>query len=211
MFLKPGSSLSEKFSDAVDFLIVNFLYVLFCLPVFTIGAAQCALYETSFSYLNYQESGARIFLRAFKNNFRSITPIYLLLLALAVFLLFDLYIVVTHEIILYKLMCIVLAFIFVVFAFVTTQLFLVHSRFVCTKKQLFVNAILISLAHPLRTIIIGLLNLFPWMLLALDPHIFFSVLPVFILAYHALASYFSAKCMQKPFLKYEDQVKGHDE
>ena len=68
-----------------DILTLNFLYLFFSIPLFTIGAAQAGLY-TGFRVLLDPEddsSCAAAFLRGFKNGFTVITPVWLLLTAVA--------------------------------------------------------------------------------------------------------------------------------
>ena len=63
-----------------DLMILNFLYLICCIPVFTIGAAQAGMF-TGLRILTDPEddsSAAAAFLRGFKNGFGKITIAWLI-------------------------------------------------------------------------------------------------------------------------------------
>ena len=62
----------------VDLVILNIVYLLFCLPIVTIGAATSALYYVTVRMADQTYvSPVRDFWKGFRNNFRAITPIWL--------------------------------------------------------------------------------------------------------------------------------------
>lgn len=66
----------------VDLVILNTLYLLFCLPVFTIGAATSALYYVTVRMADKTYvSPLRDFWKGFRDNFKAITPVWLAALA----------------------------------------------------------------------------------------------------------------------------------
>lgn len=65
----------------VDLVILNILYLLFCLPVFTIGAATSALYYVTVRMADKTYvSPFRDFWKGFRDNFKAITPVWLMVL-----------------------------------------------------------------------------------------------------------------------------------
>ena len=132
-----------------DLIILNFIYLICCLPVFTIGAAQAGLY-TAIRVLNDKEddsSPTAAFFRGFKNGFGTITLSWGLLGIL--FLLSSAAAVFANPMGLPQWLCllpvcIIAAFMSLVPAF--------HSRFGCTAMQLYRNVFLLLLTHPLRSI-----------------------------------------------------------
>ena len=71
----------------VDLVILNMIYFLFCLPVFTIGAATTALYYAAVRMADRTEvRPLRDFWKGFKDNFRAITPVWLAALAYGILL-----------------------------------------------------------------------------------------------------------------------------
>lgn len=85
----------NPFIDAIDmlfhFFILNLVFLITCLPVFTIGTALSSMYyvvikETKGEY-GYV---VRTYLREFKRNFKNGTIAFLLLSAVGIVLLFNL-------------------------------------------------------------------------------------------------------------------------
>ena len=141
-----------------DLIILNILYLLCCIPVFTIGAAQAGLY-TAIRVLNDKEddsSAAAAFFRGFKNGFGTVTLSWGLLAIL--FVIASLAAVFATALGLPKWLgmisvCIIAIFMSLVPAF--------HSRFGCTAMQLYRNVFLLLITHPLRSIAAGALMWVP--------------------------------------------------
>lgn len=73
--------------------LLNFLWFICSLPVFTIGASTTALYYASLKIIRGEESYAgRLFFRSFKENFKQATQLWLILLGIGLFLGADGYI-----------------------------------------------------------------------------------------------------------------------
>ena len=72
---------------------LNLLWLLCSIPIFTIGASTTALYYACLKIIRGEESyPARMFFRAFRENFRQATRIWLILLGVGLFLGADGYI-----------------------------------------------------------------------------------------------------------------------
>ena len=90
-------SYESKFSQLLMKLFyacyLNLLWLLCSLPVFTIGASTTALYYVSLKVVRGEESYVgRLFFRAFRENFRQATVLWLILLGIGLFLGADGYI-----------------------------------------------------------------------------------------------------------------------
>ena len=73
--------------------LLNVLWFVCSLPIFTIGASTTALYYTSLKVLRNEEShAAPMFFRSFRENFRQATVLWLILLGAGAFLGFDIYV-----------------------------------------------------------------------------------------------------------------------
>ena len=70
-------------SQMADLMILNFLFILCSLPFFTAGASLCALFYVLFKMRENEEGYiARSFFKAFKENFKKGTVIWLIMLLL---------------------------------------------------------------------------------------------------------------------------------
>lgn len=66
---------------------LNILWVICCLPVFTVGASTTALFYVTLKIVKNEEGNiTRAFLGAFKENFRQATVIWLILLGAGIVL-----------------------------------------------------------------------------------------------------------------------------
>lgn len=89
-FFNPDSPLMRFMTKVADFMILNILFLVTCLPVFTIGAALTGLYAVTLKMVRDQEGSiAKSYFHAFRQNFRQATLLWLAVLALMVILLLD--------------------------------------------------------------------------------------------------------------------------
>ncbi|MCB5239661.1 YesL family protein [Niallia circulans] len=76
----------------VDVLLLNLIFILFSLPVVTIGASLTALYTVSFKMARGEDPSVwRNFTKAFKKNLKQSSLVWFLLIGIAVILLGDIY------------------------------------------------------------------------------------------------------------------------
>lgn len=76
----------------VDALIINVFWIICCLPIFTIGAATSAMYYTVHKVVFQQRGYTREFWKAFKDNFKNSTIVWIPDALIILFLMSDLYI-----------------------------------------------------------------------------------------------------------------------
>lgn len=85
--LNPNNFLGRTLIWIADMVILNFLYILFCLPVITAGAATSALYYATVRMADGTfNQPLKDFWNGFKDNFRAVTPIWAVALIYGVFL-----------------------------------------------------------------------------------------------------------------------------
>lgn len=76
----PNSPMMQALGKLSDIIICNIMFVLFSLPLFTVGASMTALCRCMMKLIEDTEDAlvARDFWRAFKSNFKQATAIWLL-------------------------------------------------------------------------------------------------------------------------------------
>lgn len=146
-----------------DMIILNLLYVICCLPVFTIGAATSALYYQTMKMSKNEESYAvRGFFEAFRENFRKATPAWLIYLVVGILLTMDLYIapMLGSELIgnIFRCICFFALLIWMIGVSYTFPLF---SKFENTVKNTITNSLLMGIRHLPYTLVILVVNLTP--------------------------------------------------
>ena len=73
-----------------DLILLNILWIICSIPVFTIGASTTAVYYVTLKLARDEDdSTIRSFFRSFKNNFKQATAIWLILLAAGLVLSVD--------------------------------------------------------------------------------------------------------------------------
>ena len=73
-----------------DLIILNILWIVCSIPVFTAGASTTAVYYVTLKLVRDEDdSTIRSFFRSFKSNFKQATAKWLILLAAAIVLDFD--------------------------------------------------------------------------------------------------------------------------
>ena len=134
-----------------DLIILNILFILCCLPVFTIGAAQAGLHTGIKVLLDKEDdtSVSAAFFRGFSTGFGTVTlawGITTLAVALVIYVAVIAYIWGAPI----WLLAIAVAVCLIFQALVP----LYHARFSCTAMQLIRNSWFMLFAHPLRSILV---------------------------------------------------------
>lgn len=197
----PDSKLMISLSRLGDLVVLNFVFILTCLPVFTIGAALTALYTVTFRNLKEWENGLAAYFKAFRDNFKQATVIWLLLLVVGACTLFD--------VMLFRQMTGMLHYLyvpsvilFVLVIFTASYTFPLLSQFNNGNKQTLKNALLMSLGYLPRSLLIGAMNAIPFMLLSFDLLLFMNAAFLWVFLYFSAIAYFNALLLKKVFAPY---------
>lgn len=185
-----------------DLIILNLLFILCSLPVFTIGAAQAGLYTGLKTLLDPEDDTyiSSAFFNGFKTGFGKIT------IAWNILLVADLILgVVTFLSYFYTQSTTSYQFWAAFIALCISLLFhslipLFHARFTCTPWQLIRNAWFLIIAHPLRSLLVGILTWLPVALFfSMNFVTYMTLTPIFILIYYSGSYLFGFSAMKKPF------------
>ncbi len=146
-----------------DVLILNILWLICSIPIFTIGASTTAVYYVTLKLARDDDGYTiRSFFHSFKQNFRQATIIWLILLLTGIILIADLWFVLTANIVPAGTLRILATALFlgllIVWFVVLTYVFPVLARFYGTVRQTITNAFLLSVRYILYTIGIVLID-----------------------------------------------------
>lgn len=197
----PDSKIMQVFARFADLVILNFLYLISCIPVFTIGAANTALYHVCFRMLREEGGVVKPYFRAFRENFKQATVLWLLLLFVGVpaYLYFDKFY--HFESILrygYVLFVSILTLTGLVGGFVFPWL----SRFQNNVPTTLRNAMLLSVGHLPKALVILMVNVLPFGLWIANYDLFLKVSFLWISLYFAAGAYFNANLLRGVFAPY---------
>ena len=209
--LSYDSPLISKVNVLADAMLVNIVFLLCCVPVVTIGAARTALFSVGFRWNNKKDAGVKEFWKAFTKNLKSSILPWLIVLGCGLFLAYDLFVVLENKFPGSMIFLIFCGIALAILLLLQSQMFIFHAKYNCTLRQLFGNAALLVLAHPLRAIFVTVLSVLPLVLFlgALDK--FFAALPLWVLLYYGLEGYLSAGAMRKVYERLENRGQEEDE
>ena len=181
----------------IDSILLSLLFLLCCIPIFTIGAAITSLYYTMLKVIE-NDRGYILpeFFSCFKKNFKQSTCIWLMLLAVYAFLGFD-FIIMKSALSLGDLSgYLYYAFLFLIAIVMTLSLYFFPyiARFEDTTKNLLRNTSMIAILNLPWTLLLALLFAFAWVLIYMCPAISL-VMPIM---YHL----FKVKIIEHIFIKY---------
>jgi uncharacterized membrane protein YesL len=198
------SPLLKFLSRAVDLVILNFLFVLFCIPIFTIGASLTALYSVLLKMVK-EEDGYIIknFILSFKKNFTQSTIIWFIMLAAGGLLLINLLLLGSHS----GVSKMFFASTLVVFATVYLCSFLFIfpyiARYEDTIKRSLLNSLFIGFSNFPYLLLLFILTLVPVIFVFSSSLGFLSGLYFGTFGGFALIAFFTSYIFRKVFSKYE--------
>ena len=204
------SKINQILMFVADLAILNVCFVLCCLPIFTIGPAQAALY-TAVRAINDPEddrSPWKVFFSHFFEGFGTITAAWLIFFVTEIALFFAItrssgYVNVPTFWISMAAMVLVML--------LHAQIPLFHSRFGCSVGQLIRNSFFLCLAHPLRSILVAVLIWAPLVLFLAATNLFLHTSITLILLYYAVVFLLNFMIMKKPFATLIDHYREtHD-
>lgn len=187
-----------------DLLIANALFIICSLPIVTIGASATALYTVTLKQVKKEEGYiTSTFFRAFKNNFKQSTIIWLMMLVAGLILGFNIYLLKNMNIPGEKVIQYLIGFVCLIFIMTSCYVFPLQCKFDNTIKQTIQNALLLSIANFFpRTILIIVLHALPVLVLLISPVMIAYLMPVMIMGGFALIAYLSSKMFYKIFSRY---------
>lgn len=184
-----------------DLVLVNVLWLACCIPIVTIGASAAAMYRVVFDMIEQKDDASvfTAFFHAFRLNWKQATAIWFILLGILLVLGADAWLV-YNNFPAAKTMFYAILFIPVMpTLFTLVYVFPIMSYFENSTVQTLKNALLLSIRHLPLTIVMVVLNAFPFVLLALLPVWFLYFGFLWLLIGFSGIAYINAKLMRPIF------------
>lgn len=193
----PMLQVLNRFASLV---VLNLLCLCTSIPIFTAGAAVTALYDVVFRMdEDWEHKNAAAFFRAFRKNFRQSTLLWLFFLLLILASIVNAMIFSnlggTIGFLLFLLSLAVLCNSLLILAYVFPLL----SQFENTLGNTLKNAVLLSIANLPRTLLMAVLNCFPWVLIFMHLYAFFRLGFLWLTLYFAAAAWVNSRLLKKVF------------
>ena len=201
----PDSKFMEILGRITDLILLNILFLLTCLPIFTMGAAATALYAMCFRLMREEYKGiVKPYFQAFRDNFRQSTLIWLLLLLVVGPGLYYFYVVFSLDSLLQYL-----GFLFVLLALLSAMTasyaFPWISQFENTTAQALKNALILCLSHLPRSFAILVINNLPLIIWFFSPELFVQISFLWVALYFAAAAYMNTGILWPVFKPYRNE------
>lgn len=210
---KSGSKLQRGLETFGNIFLVNILFILFSIPIVTVGASLTAMYTVMLRIVRKEDSvTGRGFVNAFRENFKKATIIWLMLIAACVVIYGELVYVTnfTGPIVQFYS---ILAMVEVVLLVITLPfLFPLVARYDNTVWNTIKNAFLLSVSNLGAWLKVALAWFAPIALSAYYPVLFFSTWYLWIIIGFGLIGFGTSHTINRVFKRaMEQQEKNHSQ
>lgn len=192
-----------------NLICLNVLWLVSCIPVVTAGASTVAMHTVLLGYIGGKDDAVlKPFFRAFKENFRNVTPPWLLTLLIGAVMVAEiLYLSVGAP----MWLKVVFGVLLVIYAAAVSYLYPLFARYHTTVRQAVLNSFMLPVRHLLSTVCVVTLNALPVVLLVLFPHIFWKMALVWTLMGFSLIAYLNLRILLPVFKQYETAPEETDD
>ena len=201
----PDSRFMQFLSRLGDLIILNLLFLLTSIPLVTVGASLTAMYTVCFRFDTDRERGIfRTYFEAFRDNFRQATVLWLILVLIigSACINTAVFYVMTASV---HWLWPVFGFLGVLAILIFSYTFPLLSQFDNTVFGTLKNALALSIGYLPRSIVIGVLNVLPFVLVLTNLYVFFQVGFIWFMLYFAAAAYLSCRVLKKVFAPYYEE------
>lgn len=172
MKLTPDSKFMQLCGKFVALVKINFFWLLCSLPLFTIGASTCAMLSALTAARQEEDCGAKVFFGAFRRYFGRATVLWLLTAFFGIMLALDYrlvaYMTFPGRMAVIGLIC----FCALALILVSGLIYPLLVRYPGSLGDTVVNAVLLSIAHLPKMLLVTAMNLLPGLLLVVLPQVF---------------------------------------
>ena len=203
-FFSTDSPLWRALTKVADLIWLNILFVICCIPVFTVGAALSAMYSVTLKMcVNEEGAISQDFFKAFRENFKQATILWGIMLGIGLFLIADFLMVPLLGGIVYEIAFWILCVIGILYIMVFSYLFPLQSRFENPIKRTLMNALFLSIRHLLpTTIVVSLLTAVPGLIVYFKPDYLIRFLPLVVLILFSGIAFLNSKLLTPIFQSY---------
>lgn len=206
-FFDSDSWFMQLISRFSSLVVLNLVFLCTCIPIFTVGAALTALYDVVFR-MDTEREGKLIsaYFRAFAANFKQSTPIWLLFLLIIAASCVNAVVFSNWGNAAGHVLFVIAVVILINTLLVLGYTFPLLSQFDNTKFNTLKNALLLSTANLPRTLVIAVINCFPWALMIVNFYAFIQLSFLWLVLYFAAAAYFNSRVLKAVFDPLREQA-----
>ena len=201
-FFSYDGLLAQIIRYIAGMFVLNLCFLLCCLPVFTIGSSVTAMYSV---FLNTADQSPmyRRFFRAFRDNFRQATAMWLILLGIGVLMGLDWYILLSYSFVGSSMMQVAAVVLSVAYLALVGYVFALQARFENTMGATLKNALILTFGSPIVSLLLVLVTAFPVLIFFVDLQVFLHVVAIWIPLGFALQLQIHALLLHRLFRKLQ--------
>lgn len=194
-------------SKMADMMWLTILTMVCCIPIVTVGASLTGLNYVALRMARNEDGYVtKSFFKAFKENFKQATVIWLIFVAIFAFLFVDYRILTTTGVELPMLVQLLLFTIGIFAVFTFTMVWPVLAKFENTILRTIMNAFAISAAQFFKTLLMIFIYAVPFLLwFFVQPYIP-NIMPILFVFCFSVPAYLSAKLYDKFFRSVENKI-----
>lgn len=191
-----------------DIMILSVMVILFSIPIVTAGASITAGYYIAYKMTKDEESYiVRGFWKAFKENFKQSTILWLIMLVMLAVILGDYWIVFLSGMKFGKVLSVCVVVVSVIIAMGIVYMLPMQARFSNTVKNIIKNSFLMAISHLPSTVLFIVSFAVPFLLLYLVP----QSVPVILLFSTGGLIFLKSFLYLRIFKKYETAGEKKDD
>lgn len=207
-FFKIDGPLMRGLSELTNLVILNILTVVCSLPVFTAGAAITSMHYCIMKMSDDEDSHlVQMFFTQFKDNFKTMTPAWLLFLAFGVFLYFDYQVFVVSADTVRTVALVLIYAALIIYMAIYVWFFPMAARFENGFLSKFKNAFYMAIGALPRTL--GMMVIWVVVVFVLSQSL--RLMPIFALFGLSLPAYLSAFLYYPVIKKQIKVIRGEDD
>lgn len=194
----------DSMNKLADIVIVNLLTIVFCIPIFTIGASYTAMYQVLLKlYKGESAHVVREFFDAFRENFKEATILWIIYLLFGIAIIIDFLLMYQVKTKFNAILTLLLYGIIVMILISAVWCFALVSRYKNSIFTTLLNSFVVGITHPGKTIVIGVLAVVPLLAMIL----YLPLTLIVVLCGVALTGYLQIILFNKVFMKIESKNK----
>ena len=203
-FFNIDSPIMRFLSRVCDLMILNVLCIVCCLPIVTAGASITALYTITMKMVRGEESYIfKGFFKAFKENFKQSTIIWLIMAVLGIFIFVDYQAASVLPENMRNIFRIFIGALIIFYAMILSYVFPYTARFANNIKNIFKNSLLIAILNLPWTILIVVIPAALGFATFLTTRTLVYGSMLWMLMGFAVVAYVESMMFRKIFAKYE--------
>lgn len=198
------SPVNNFLSSIVDLLILNTLFVMFSLPLFTIGASAAALHNVNSRMIRKERPYIiKTFVKSFKENFKVSTLVWTLLMAWVVILFLNYQLLEYSSGLIYIFLLSALILLSTLTILMMSIIFIYISKFENNLKGYVFSSVQLLMINPHYMIVLIGLSVVPWIVMFSTAQTLLTGIYILTFGGFALLSLMKSFITERLFEKYK--------